>query len=272
MGAATTTAAAARRPPAPSFYGTLDRADLPDAAVLASLGCGNPTAVAELREGETVLDLGSGGGIDVILSAKRVGPSGKAYGLDMTDEMLSLARGNAADAGVAERRVPQGLHRGGPAAGRERRRGDLELRDQPVDRQVEGVRRDAPRPASRRARGRRGRDRRRRAHRRSSARSAAATRGASPERSRSRSTARAWSVPGSRTSRSCRRTRARRGSSPRSCGRAARSATARPPRAQSTGGTPRSSMRARTRASISSRIGRTCSTGRPAGSPTSQSR
>ncbi len=84
-----------------SFYGTLDRADLPDAAVLASLGCGNPTAVAELREGESVLDLGSGGGIDVILSAKRVGASGKAYGLDMTDEMLSLARGNAADAGVA---------------------------------------------------------------------------------------------------------------------------------------------------------------------------
>jgi SAM-dependent methyltransferase len=83
-----------------SFYGTLDRAALPDAAVLASLGCGNPTAVAELREGETVLDLGSGGGIDVILSARRVGATGKAYGLDMTDEMLSLARRNAADARV----------------------------------------------------------------------------------------------------------------------------------------------------------------------------
>ena len=65
-----------------------------------SLGCGNPTAVAELREGETVLDLGSGGGIDVILSAKRVGPSGRAYGLDMTDEMLALARKNAEDAGI----------------------------------------------------------------------------------------------------------------------------------------------------------------------------
>jgi ubiquinone/menaquinone biosynthesis C-methylase UbiE len=74
---------------------------LPDAAVLASLGCGNPAAVAELREGETVLDLGSGGGIDVILSARRVGPSGTAYGLDMTDEMLALARRNAAEAGVA---------------------------------------------------------------------------------------------------------------------------------------------------------------------------
>jgi arsenite methyltransferase len=73
---------------------------LPDAAVLASLGCGNPQAVAELREGETVLDLGSGGGIDVLLSARRVGPTGKAYGLDMTDEMLSLARENAAEAGA----------------------------------------------------------------------------------------------------------------------------------------------------------------------------
>ena len=68
---------------------------LPDAAVTASLGCGNPTALAELKPGETVLDLGSGGGIDVLLSARRVGPSGKAYGLDMTDEMLALARENA---------------------------------------------------------------------------------------------------------------------------------------------------------------------------------
>ena len=76
------------------------RAELPDAAALASLGCGNPTAVADLHEGETVLDLGSGGGIDVILSAKRVGPTGTAYGLDMTDEMLALARQNARDAEV----------------------------------------------------------------------------------------------------------------------------------------------------------------------------
>jgi SAM-dependent methyltransferase len=74
--------------------------EVPEAAALASLGCGNPTAVAELREGEVVLDLGSGGGIDVILSARRVGPSGTAYGLDMTDEMLELARRNAAEAGV----------------------------------------------------------------------------------------------------------------------------------------------------------------------------
>jgi arsenite methyltransferase len=82
-------------------YSAAERAELPEAAALASLGCGNPTAVAELREGETVLDLGSGGGIDVFLSAKRVGPTGKAYGLDMTDEMLELARKNAADAGIA---------------------------------------------------------------------------------------------------------------------------------------------------------------------------
>ena len=76
------------------LYDLAEQESLPNEAVLASLGCGNP-AVAELREGETVLDLGSGGGIDVLLSAKRVGPTGKAYGLDMTDEMLELARDNA---------------------------------------------------------------------------------------------------------------------------------------------------------------------------------
>jgi arsenite methyltransferase len=84
-----------------SLYSAEQRGELPDAAALASLGCGNPTAVAELREGEVVLDLGSGGGIDVILSAKRVGPAGVAYGLDMTDEMLALAQRNARDAGVS---------------------------------------------------------------------------------------------------------------------------------------------------------------------------
>ena len=82
------------------LYSVLERDALPDAAVLASLGCGNPTAVADLREGERVLDLGSGGGIDVLLSAKRVGPTGRAFGLDMTDEMLALARRNASDAGA----------------------------------------------------------------------------------------------------------------------------------------------------------------------------
>ena len=83
-----------------ALYSTEELRQLPDAAALASLGCGNPTAVAELHQGELVLDLGSGGGIDVILSAKRVGPAGTAYGLDMTDEMLALARKNAAEAGV----------------------------------------------------------------------------------------------------------------------------------------------------------------------------
>jgi arsenite methyltransferase len=83
-----------------SLYTPDQRSELPDAAALASLGCGNPTAVADLREGETVLDLGSGGGIDVILSAHRVGPDGIAYGLDMTDEMLALARRNAEEAGI----------------------------------------------------------------------------------------------------------------------------------------------------------------------------
>ena len=83
-----------------ALYDVADQADLPDSARLASLGCGNPIAVAELREGEVVLDLGSGGGIDVLLSARRVGPTGKAYGVDMTDEMLDLARRNAAEAGA----------------------------------------------------------------------------------------------------------------------------------------------------------------------------
>ena len=83
-----------------ALYDAEQREALPEAATLASLGCGNPTAVADLREGEAVLDLGSGGGIDVLLSAKRVGPAGIAWGLDMTEEMLALARANAAEAGV----------------------------------------------------------------------------------------------------------------------------------------------------------------------------
>jgi arsenite methyltransferase len=83
-----------------SLYASTERAELPESALLASLGCGNPIAIAELHEGETVLDLGSGGGIDVLLSARRVGPTGVAYGLDMTDEMLDLARRNQAEAGV----------------------------------------------------------------------------------------------------------------------------------------------------------------------------
>ena len=83
-----------------ALYPSEERTAVPDAAALASFGCGNPTAVADLNEGEVVLDLGSGGGIDVILSARRVGPTGVAYGLDMTDEMLMLAQRNAREAGV----------------------------------------------------------------------------------------------------------------------------------------------------------------------------
>ena len=82
------------------LYSALERDELPDAAVLASLGCGNPIAVADLHPGERVLDLGSGGGIDVLLSARRVGPAGRAFGVDMTDEMLALAQRNAAQAGA----------------------------------------------------------------------------------------------------------------------------------------------------------------------------
>ncbi len=96
-----TTTSACRDPTSSDLYGDGDAAAVPDAALRASLGCGNPAALAQLNPGETVLDLGSGGGIDVILSARRVGPTGKAYGLDMTDEMLALAEDNKRKAGVA---------------------------------------------------------------------------------------------------------------------------------------------------------------------------
>src|SRR5262245_3723338 len=91
------------------LYDAEQHGDLPEAAKLASLGCGNPTAVADLRQGETVLDLGSGGGIDVILSARRVGPTGTAYGLDMTDEMLALARRNVTEARVTNVHFLKGM-------------------------------------------------------------------------------------------------------------------------------------------------------------------
>ena len=126
-------------------------ASSPTRRALASLGCGNPTAVADLHEGETVLDLGSGGGIDVILSAKRVGPTGTAYGLDMTDEMLALAQQNAARGRRRERALPEGRDRGDPAAGGLGRRRHLELRDQPLDRQGGGADRDRARAQARRA-------------------------------------------------------------------------------------------------------------------------
>ena len=91
------------------LYGSEERADLPEDAVSASLGCGNPLAVTALHEGETVLDLGSGGGIDVLLSARRVGPTGTVYGLDMTDEMLALAQRNAANARATNVHFLKGL-------------------------------------------------------------------------------------------------------------------------------------------------------------------
>ncbi len=90
------------------LYGAPEMAELPEQAVLASLGCGNPTAVADLQPGERVLDLGSGGGIDVLLSARRVGPNGRAYGVDMTVEMLALARKNADEAGATNVEFLQG--------------------------------------------------------------------------------------------------------------------------------------------------------------------
>ncbi|HUP02921.1 MAG TPA: arsenite methyltransferase [Bryobacteraceae bacterium] len=99
-GASPSSCASGGDPITSNLYDELQKSELPEAAVLASLGCGNPTALAELKPGETVLDLGSGGGIDVLLSARRVSPGGKAYGLDMTDEMLALARANQAGAGI----------------------------------------------------------------------------------------------------------------------------------------------------------------------------
>lgn len=99
-GCGTATNSACCDPITSNLYDEHDAANLPETALLASLGCGNPTALAQLNAGETVLDLGSGGGIDVILSARRVGPGGKAYGLDMTDEMLALAEDNKRKAGV----------------------------------------------------------------------------------------------------------------------------------------------------------------------------
>ena len=135
-----------------ALYDLEQRGELPDAAALASLGCGNPTAVAELHEGETVLDLGSGGGIDVILSAKRVGPTGRVFGLDMTDEMLALARAERGGRRRLERDLPQGHHRGRAAARRVRRRRDLELRHQPFDGQGGGADGDGARAQAGRAR------------------------------------------------------------------------------------------------------------------------
>ena len=130
------------------LYSALEQAELPDAAVLASLGCGNPMAVADLHEGERVLDLGSGGGIDVLLSAARVGPSGRAFGLDMTDEMLALARRNAAEAGATNVEFLKGYIEAIPLPARLDRRRDQQLRRQPGCRQAGRLPRDRARAAS----------------------------------------------------------------------------------------------------------------------------
>ena len=130
LGASTTTPSATRRPEPP---------------VSASLGCGIPTAVADLHEGETVLDLGSGGGIDVLICARRVGPTGKAIGLDMTDEMLELARANPRRPASTNVEFLKGYIEAIPLARRLRRRGHLQLRDQPLRRQAGQVLREAAR-------------------------------------------------------------------------------------------------------------------------------
>ena len=128
--------------------------------MLASLGCGNPTALAELEPGEIVLDLGSGGGIDVLLSARRVGPTGKAYGLDMTDEMLELARENQAKAGVENVEFLKGQIEDIPLPDDARGRDHLQLRHQPLGRQGPGAARGVPRPEAGRPLRRVGRRRR----------------------------------------------------------------------------------------------------------------
>ena len=154
--AAVTTAAARTRPPrrSASACTTLPPRALPDAALLASLGCGNPVAVAELREGGTVLDLGSGGGIDVLLSTRRVGPTGQAIGVDMTDEMLQLARRNAAEAQATNVEFRKGTIKALPLDERERRRGHQQLRHQPGVRQGRRLPRDRSSAPARRPDGR----------------------------------------------------------------------------------------------------------------------
>ena len=199
------------------LYDVTERRDLPEEAVLASLGCGNPTAVAELHEGEVVLDLGSGGGIDVLLSAKRVGPTGKAYGLDMTDEMLELARENARKAEATNVEFLKGYIE------------DIPLRDGTVDvvisncvinlsidkpKVVDG---DVPRVAARAAGSGSATSSPRMSWLLPTGPSAAATSAASPARSRSRSTRRSCRVPASPRSRSSPRTSLPTRCSERSC-------------------------------------------------------
>ena len=142
------------------LYDAESREGATEAAVAASLGCGVPTAVADLHEGETVLDLGSGAGADVLISARRVGPTGKAIGLDMTDEMLELARRNAAEAGATNVEFLKGYIEEIPLPDRLGRRRHLQLRHQPLRRQAPRDPRGRARAAPRRALRRLRRDRR----------------------------------------------------------------------------------------------------------------
>ena len=190
-----------------ALYTQLDRSDLPVAAVAASLGCGNPTAVADLHEGERVLDLGSGGGIDVLLSAKRVGAAGFAYGVDMTTEMLDSGPGERGQGGGDERGVPAGHHRGHPTARQRGGRGDLQLRHQPVHRQAGRARRDVPGPDPGRADRHQRRRRRRPPHPPTSGPSEARTSAASPAPCPDASTSTDWPWSGSSTRRSSSPTR-----------------------------------------------------------------
>ena len=135
-----------------NLYSGAERAELPAEAVEASLGCGNPLVVADLHEGDTVLDLGSGGGIDVLLSARRVGPNGRAYGLDMTEEMLELARANAAKANARNVEFLKGTIEDIPLPDRNCRCRDLQLRHQPIHRQTRRLRRNIPGTQARRSR------------------------------------------------------------------------------------------------------------------------
>ena len=144
---------------AAAYTGT-DRA--PEDALRASLGCGNPLAVADLHPGQTVLDLGSGGGLDVLLSARRVAPGGTAYGLDASPDMLALARANATKTGVTNATFLRGHIEDIPLPDGQRGRGHLQLRHQPVHRQATRPRRSVPGTAARRAAGRQRRHRRRR--------------------------------------------------------------------------------------------------------------
>ena len=139
-----------RDPITSNLYDGSQASQIPEEALLASLGCGNPTALAELKPGETVLDLGSGGGIDVLLSAKRVGPSGKAYGLDMTDEMLALARENQRKAGVANVEFLSGEIENIPLPDNSVDVDHLQLRHQSFSGQRPCVARSVPRAEARR--------------------------------------------------------------------------------------------------------------------------